>query len=152
MTIQYPIVNGNRHDYTSAEIKIKGKIIQGIKSINYSRTRSRTVVMGTSVDPLGKTKGTNEYKADFELYLAEFNELVLEAGAGYGDVYFDISVTWSANGFDTVTDEIIGCTFDTTDSSNAQGGDTIVRKIEINPIKIRFAGVDDLDTPLRNLA
>lgn len=146
--ISFPLVNGARHSFSSIELKINGQIFVGFKSINYSRTRSRTMVYGNSPDPLGKTRGTNEYKADCELYLAEFNAFKESLGAGYGDIAFDINVTYTENGFDTISDVIRGCTLDTTDSSNSQGNDPLVRKMELNPIKILFNGKDDLATPL----
>jgi hypothetical protein len=146
--IQYPLVNGVRHSFTSIELKINGDIYVGFKSINYSRNRGRTMVKGNSPDPLGKTRGENEYKADCELYLAEWNALQAKLGAGYGDVFFDITVTYNENGFDVITDTIKGCTLDTTDASNGQGSDPTVRKFELNPIKILFNGLDDMAVPL----
>lgn len=146
--IQYPLINGLRHSFSSIELKINGQIFVGFKSINYNRTRSRSMAYGNSPDPLGKTRGTNEYKADCELLLAEFHVFMSSLGAGYGDKAFDISVTYTENGFDTISDVIRGCTIDTTDSSNSQGTDPSVRKIELNPIKILFNGVDDLENPL----
>ena len=146
--IQYPLINGRRHSFASIELKLNGQIFIGFKSINYSRTRSRTMVYGTSPDPLGKTRGTNEYKADCELYLAEFQNFVNDLGSGYGDISFDITVTYSENGFDSICDVIKGCTLDSTDASNSQGTDATVRKMDLNPIKILFNGIEDLDVPL----
>lgn len=151
--IQYPLVNGARHSFVSIELSINGQIYVGFKEINYSRTRSRTVVMGNNADPIGKTRGTNEYKCDASLYLAEFNALTLDSLGGttngsYGDFFFTIFVTYSENGFDTIVDTIAGNTLDTTDASNSQGNDPTVRKVEFNPLKILFNGVDDNAFPL----
>jgi hypothetical protein len=147
--IQYPLANGNRHGGTvSIELKLAGTIFVGFTSINYTRTRSRTMVYGNSPDPIGKTRGTNEYKADCELYLAEFNAFQALLGPGYGDVFFEINVTYSENGFDTISDTIRGCTLDTTEASNAQGTDPTKRKFELNPTKILFNGIDDMAVPL----
>jgi len=143
--VAYPLVQGVRHGFSSIELKIAGQIFVGFKSINYSRKRSRSMVRGNHPDPLAKTRGENEYSADCELYLAEwllFKELL---GAGYGDVQFSIFVTYGENGFDTTTDELIGCTMDTTEASNAQGPDALVRKVELSTLKILFGGVEDLE-------
>ncbi len=146
--ISYPLINGVRHSFSSIELKLKGQIFVGFKSINYSRTRSRAFVRGNHPDPIGKTQGENEYSADCELYLAEWNKFQKDLGAGYGDLPFEVFVTYSANGFDTIQDVIRGCTMDSTEASNAQGPDASIRKFDMNPLKILFDGVDDVTTPL----
>ena len=146
--IQYPLINGIRHSFASIELKLNTQIYIGFKSVNYSRKRSRAQVRGNSPDPMGKTQGDNEYSADIEVYLAEWNQFQASLGPGYGDVFFQVLVTYSANGFDTVQDVINGCTIDSTEASNSQGPDPTVRKFDLAPLKILFNGVDDLLTPL----
>ena len=149
--IPYPLVNGVRHSFTSIELNLAGLIFRGFKSINYSRNRSRAMPYGNSPDPLGKTRGKNEYKADCELYLAEwhvFQQTLISLGSGYGDQPFFVLVTYGENWFDTIQDQLLGCTLDTTDASNSEGTDPTVRKSELNPIKVLFNGQDDLATPL----
>jgi hypothetical protein len=63
-------------------------------------------------------------------------------------VAFTVLVTYGENGFDTIVDELLGCTMDTTEASNSQGPDPLVRKVELNPLKIRFNQIDDLEFPL----
>jgi len=147
-TIPYPLVNGTRHSFSSIELKLNGNIFIGFKSINYSRTRSRSMVYGNSPDPIGKTQGTNEYSADVELYLAEWNQFMESIGPGYGDTFFQVLVTYSANGFDTIQDTINGCTIDGLEVSQSQGTDPLVRKFDMSPLKILFNGKDDLAVPL----
>ncbi len=146
--ISYPLINGVRHSFASIELKLKEQIFIGFKSVNYSRTRSRTKVRGNHPDPLGKTQGENDYSADIELYLAEWNLFQEQLGAGYGDVFFQVLVTYSANGFDTIQDVINGCTLDSTEASQQQGPDPLVRKFDLSPLKILFNGKDDVETPL----
>ncbi len=146
--IQYPLLNGVRHSFCSIELKLNNTIFIGFKSLNYNRTRSRGVVRGNHPDPLGKTRGDNEYEADCELYLAEWNMFQMSLGAGYGDVFFQIFATYSENGFDTIQDVINGCTIDSTEVSQSQGSDPLVRKFDLSPLKILYNGVDDMITPL----
>ncbi len=143
-----PLVRGVRHGFSSIELKMNGLLFVGFKSINYSRTRTRSQVRGNSPDPIAKTRGENDYKCDCEVYLAEWNLFQKQLKDGYGDVFFNILVTYGENGFDTISDEIIGCTMDTTESSNSQGPDALVRKMEFSPLKIKFDGIDDLAVPL----
>src|SRR5262249_47614835 len=144
---------GFRHGFASVNAVFKlpgGNSLEfrGFKTINYNRTRSRTKVMGNHVDPLGKTRGTNDYTCDAEVYLAEYMALIRQLGAGYGDKQFSIFVQMVEGGFDDIQDEILGCTLDTTDASNSQGTDPLVRKIDFNPTKILFDGIEDVDVPL----
>jgi hypothetical protein len=157
--IPVPLVNGVRHDWSSIELHIAGQIVIGRKSINYSRKRTRSMVEAGSPDPLGKTRGRNVYTADIELYLAEFNQLqdLLSQqaaaagginGGGYADVSFSVVVMYSENGFDQITDTILGCTLDSTEVGHGVSPDALSRKFEMNPIKILFNGKDDLIDPL----
>lgn len=157
--IAYPLINGVRHSFASTELKIvipgsSGIIVRGYTAFNYKRDRKRETVMGAHVDPLGKTIGENEYSADLELYLAEANYVVeqltnsLGGADGYGDVPFDILMTYLATGFDPIVDTIRGCTWDSNDANPAKGPAPLVRKVNLNPTKIIFNGSDDTGTPL----
>lgn len=148
----YPLVRGFRHGFSSITLVFAldgGKKIQMFcKSINYGRTRSRGLYEGNHPDPIAKTRGTNAYKGSVEIALAEYRLLVAEIGPGYGDKQFDTLVTYGEDGFTTVTDSLLSCTLDDDDASNAQGPDPLMRKIELNPLKILMAGVDDLLIPM----
>lgn len=149
--IPYPYINGVRHSFASVEFKFNGLIFTGIANMNYSRTRSRGLVRGNHPDPMGKTIGENEYSAEVELYVAEWNLFQASLGnkgKGYGDAFFTATCVYSANGFDMITDTILGCTMDTTEASLAKGVDGLSRKIQLNPLKILFNGLDDLAVPL----
>lgn len=148
----YPLIRGFRHGFSSITMKFKltgGVDIQMfVKSINYGRTRSRGLLMGNHPDPIAKTRGENAYEGAVEMALAEYRLLVAQLGPGYGDIVFDTLVTYGENGFETVTDELIGCTIDDDDASNSQGPDPLIRKLDLAPLKIRMAGVDDLLIPM----
>jgi len=155
--ISYPLVNGTRHSWASVEVKVAGQIFY-VTSVNYSRKRNRTIVRENHPDPTAKTRGSNEYSSDIEMLLSEFNSLqaalIQQANqqglnGGYGDVFFQVVVSYSENGLDTVTDSILGCTLDSTEASNSEGTDPTKRKFELNPLKILFNGQDDLATPLQ---
>lgn len=154
--INYPLVNGYRYSWVSIEIKVAGQIYYAT-SVNYSRKRNRTMVRANHPDPVAKTRGSNDYSADIEMLLSEFNALqaalISQANqqglnGGYGDVFFQVVVMYGENNLDTITDTIQGCTMDSTESSNAEGTDPSKRKFELSPLKILFGGQDDLATPL----
>lgn len=152
--IPYPLVNGVRHSFASIELKLDGQVFIGFKSISYSRKRDRGIVHGNHPDPIGKTRGKNTYEGSCELYLAEWQFFVtgVLGGAGYGDRFFDVLVTYSENGFDTIQDVIKGCTMDSTEGEGSEGTDALTRKVDLKPLKILFNGVDDLAVPLAGVA
>lgn len=153
--IPYALVNGARFAPVSCEIRLAfpaaglSLIVIGYKSIVYNRKRSRAYAKGQSVDPLGKTRGSNTYQASFEVHLPEYNALLSQLGDGYGDVFFNISCTYNESPLTVVTDQILGCTFDSTEANVDQtSDDPLYRMIELSPVKIKFRGLDDAAVPL----
>jgi hypothetical protein len=143
MGIQYPLINGNRHSFSSIEAKIAGQKFTGFKSINYSRERDRAYVWGTNADPIGKTRGKNTPSGDCELYLAEFEVFCKILGGGFGDKPFNVKVAYRESGFVVIQDVLLGCTLDSTEASNGDSTDASVRKFKLNPLKILWNGRDD---------
>lgn len=149
--LQYPSTSGPRTSFQHAELKIAGIPFVGFKKFDYSRTRSREMIYGANADPIGKSLGQNEYKASCEVYVPEWNnflDALALAGVGYGDQFFDVTITYNASGFAVFTDTLKGCSIDSTDAPNGQGTAALTRTFELNPLKILFGGNDDNDSPL----
>jgi hypothetical protein len=142
--LPFPLINGKFYQHSSVELRFGASTYQGVKAINYKRTRTREKVKANSIDPIGKTPGENDYDADVELYLPHFNLWVLSTGIGYGDVDMLAIVSYTANGLPTITDTILGCTIDTTECASAAGPAALTRKVSLSPTKILFNGVDDV--------
>ena len=148
--IQYPLINGFRHSFVSIKLKLDGDDCLAFKSLNYNSTRTRSQPYGRHPDPLGKTRGTNEYKADAEIYLAEFHKFLKDQlGPGYADKMFSIYVTHDEEGSDLIEDVITGCSIDSIDASHSQGTDATTRKLDFGPLKIIYSGVNDVVDPLQ---
>ena len=164
-SISYPLINGYRQSFVSTEVNFVQPSIgssaagqslslalRGYKSIKYSRKRTRAMLKGNSPDPLGKTRGENEYTCEAEYALEEFNAIQAALQGiqqGYGDVFFGLFVTHAEPGLDAVTDQILGCTLDDTENDSAQGPDATMRKMSFSPLKVLFNGIDDLEIPLQ---
>ena len=147
--ISYPDTVGFRAGFQSVILKIDGQEFTGFKSVEMSRTRSRGIVKGASADPLGKTRGSNEYKMSVEVYVAEFKAFMIDQfGAGYGDKLFSCEVDITENGYDTQTVQALGCTIDESTLSFAEGTDALTYAIEFNPVKVIFNKTDDNARPL----
>lgn len=147
--IAYPNITGFRAGFQSTILKINGQQFVGFKSVEGGRTRERTKVYGANADPIGKTRGKNDYKFSAEVYVAEFKAFMIDQfGAGYGDVSFACEVDITENGYDTQNYVIEGCTVDTSEFSFTEGTDALTQKVDFGPTKIIFNGVDDNARPL----
>lgn len=141
--ISYPTINGVSYSWASIEFKFAGAPIVAVQSIDYKITRERKVTYGTNVNPLRKTRGKIQYEAKAKILLPELNEFLAALGNAdptgnnaYGDVQFEVDVTYSENGFSTISDKIMFCTVDAVEQSSSEGVDEIVREINLNPLMI----------------
>lgn len=153
--LSYPLIDGVRHDWTSTETKVAGRIYIGMRNFKWSRKRTRGLIEGAHPDPLAKTKGTNKYTATCELPLAEWYQLKADLvelanarGIGYGDVLFTATNTFTAPNFDTRQVVCFGCSLDEETADDAQGPEGLMRKLDLNPLKVVDDGDDDT-TPLQ---
>lgn len=150
--ISYPFTGGSRHSPASAELRFGAPInaiVIGWTSIDYSAKLEPEMVYANHPDPIGRTLGRATYEASIEVYLAEFKQQLLDSlGAGWATQSFDITVTWTENGFDTFTDHIIGCRLLGYEQTISNDAAAIKRKVELKPLKILTNNVDMLAVPL----
>lgn len=152
--IAVPLINGAAPSFGHIQMEIAGlDFTGGFKSIKYKRERKRDKVMSNSPDPVAQTQGENTYTASAVVYwawwLALLRTVRAQIGPGYGDITFTTLVSYTPNGFDPSQDVILGCHFDSTDADQSAGTGPLERTIDLNPIKILFDGVDDLEEPLQ---
>ena len=153
MAIQYPLVQGVRMDPSSVELFFGAPIslIIMFVSISWKRTRSRTKVQLNHPDPVGKTRGKNEYDCSLELAIEEYNVIQRVLGPGYGDIPFQITLNITELGFDNQVVQVQNCTLD-EDDGDASGTNGLTRKIALNPTKILVNGLDDCAVPLGGIS
>ncbi len=149
MPLQYPLVNGVRHEWSSIEIKLDGQVYVGVKSISYDDKLEPTAVRGTHPKKIGRTRGVYDANGSIELYLAEatiFRRALAAkvGGNGYKEVAFDIVVSYGENDFDTITDEIIGCRIKSDAGGGSQGPDALVTKWDLDVMDILWDGISSL--------
>ena len=92
-----PSSNGVVRSFGHVRLSIAGlEFTGGFKSIDYSRTRKREMVMSNSPDPVGKTLGENKYECSAEVYYDWYMNLLLtleqQLGPGYGDQPFTLYI------------------------------------------------------------
>jgi hypothetical protein len=144
----YPQINGVRYDFSSVEINVNGRIVTGVKSINYKNTKKPGAVSGTSAQKNGRTRGKYEPEAGIEMYRQEADELRAALGNGYMEVAFDIVVHYADDGQPTVTDRIRGCLIADESFEGSEGSDALTVKFELDVIAVLPGGL----SPLRTLS
>jgi hypothetical protein len=145
--IPYPLVNGQRHSWSSIEARIAGQIVLGFTEINYSPTLEPGIVRGAGSLPIGMTRGNAEFDADFTILLEEFNNLVTILGERFMLVPFDIVVSYdeSDSGLSTIVDTIQNCRITKIEASNSSGTtDGTARKCTVKHIGILLNGVNPM--------
>lgn len=146
MTIDYPLVRGERHDFAAIEIEIDTPAgpqrFKGFKAVNYSVALEPGQVRGTGARKLGRTKGEATEEGSLEMYLAEWDELRAALGDGYMRKVFDVTVTYGPDGLPATTDTLVGCRIKKVDKSHSQGSDGLVAKLDLDIMKILENGLD----------
>jgi hypothetical protein len=154
--LPYPLVNGYAFSYASVELKFRlqtGLItVKGVKSCNYKSPRERAKLWGTHPAPYAKTMGKQDHEADVELYLAEAVNLVNSIGPGWGDIQFDMHVTYNTPGYPLITDVIKQCNLDSPEQSFTSGDPAaLTRKFTLAPLSILYNGNSLFSSPLGGL-
>jgi hypothetical protein len=148
--MDYPLVNGTRHEWSSIEVKVKGAIVIGLKEVAYNDKLEPTKVYGAHAQPLGRTRGVYLAEGSITLLLDEANTLIQALGDGFKETVFDITIAYSEGGA-TITDEMIGCRVKSVDQSLSQGADGTVRKFDLDVMYIVWNGKQSLQSPLKGL-
>jgi hypothetical protein len=151
--IQVPLTNGFVRSFGHVRLQIAGlEFTGGVKSIKRSRKREREMPYSNNPDPIGKTLGENKYECSAVVYYDWWANLLQTVqstlGPGYGDQPFTIFISYVGKNLTTYTDQVLNCTFDSTEADDQQGTAALTREINFNPTKILFNGIDDLEDPL----
>lgn len=150
--MDYPLINGTRHEWSSVEIKLRDDVYVGVKEIKYSDTLKGTKIKGTHPRALGRTRGDYECEGSIVLWFAEAAMFRKALGDGYKEVPFDIVVSYSEDGFDTIIDTIIGARIAKDEGGGSQGADGLSVSWDLDPMNILWNGVDSLKKPLEAVA
>ncbi len=147
MALQYPLINGHRHDFSSAEINVAGRFLNGIKSLDYGHSLEPGELRGNRAALIGRTRGKYGVDASIELYLAEYQELitVLSAtGGGYLEASFNITASYNEAGQALVTDYLIGVRLKKPSKSFNEGGDALSVRCDLHVMELREGGLNAL--------
>ncbi len=145
--ISYPMINGNRFDFSSVQFTIAGVTFNGVADVNYKHALKPGELRGTRSKMIGRTRGKYEASGDITLFKSEFQQLVTllgSQGLGYMETSFDIIVTYNELGNVPVTDTLVGCRITDDSDSGKEGGDPTQVKLELNIMYMLRNGVSPL--------
>lgn len=140
--LSYPLVNGNRFDFTSIEILIEGIPFRGVKSINYEDGTDGAKQYGTSARPLGRTRGKYDPSGSLEIFKEEANAIRLLLGNGWGEVSLTIVVAYAELAVSVPTvDKLFGCRVRKAADAHSQGAEGLTEKWDLDIMDITRNGV-----------
>lgn len=149
MSVQYPLINGVRHSWSSIEIKVRNQVIMGITKIDYSDKLTGAAVRGAGPRIIGWTRGIQENSGSFTILLEEFNTLIQALALinpAWKEVFFDIVVSYeeSRTGLSTIVDTLRGCRIDEVKvgTTEASSTDPTTRDLTLLVTSILWNGLD----------
>jgi hypothetical protein len=141
----FPLINGNRFDFTSIEIMINGVPYRGVKAIDYEDQLDPKKSYGTSARPLGRNRGPYDASGSLEIFREDWNSIapVLAAlgNGGIGEANFLVIAHYADFGAPTITDTLIGCRVKKITNSHAQGASELTVKLELDIMDINRNGL-----------
>lgn len=145
--MDFPLINGHRFSWASANFDFDGGEVIHIKELSYTHTLEPGEVRGTGSQKAGTTRG--EYNAEGSVTLTRegWDELRARLGNGYMEKRFRIIASYSEEGLDVQTDQLVGCRITSVENSPSQGTDGLEVSLELNITYILENGV----APLNNM-
>jgi hypothetical protein len=150
----FPLINGNRYDYSSVEILVNGVPYRGIKAIDYKDSLDPAKQYGTSARAVGRTRGKYDASGSFEIFKEDAVGLRVALAAlglgGYGESNFVVLVNYSeaslaGGGF--VSDVLSGCRVKDVTDTHAAGNEGITEKWTLDIMDVLRNGVSLLSIP-----
>lgn len=96
---------------------------------------------GTAAQKLARTTGEHDAEGGFTLPLEDWGELIATLGDGYGGVPFAITVTYSNEGQNLTTVELLGCRITGHSGGSESGGDPTMEEITLDIMEVKTNGL-----------
>lgn len=145
--IQYPLINGNRFDFSSVEVVAESVLFGGVKEITYTDSLEPGELRGNRSQLIGRTRGKYAVEASLTMFKSEFQQLITllgSKGVGYMEVAFTVVVSHSEPGNDVVTDTLLGCRIKKAEDQKQEGGEPLTVKAELHVMRLDRNGVTPL--------
>jgi hypothetical protein len=135
MSLEHPLINGFRYDWSSIELRTKNKRRKGFTEVSYTTSREHGKVGGAGDRRVGRTRGQVSDEASITMNAEDARELISELGADFGTKPFDVVVSYS-EGARTKTDTIRGACIKSVGNAHQRGSDGLVVKLDLDPMEI----------------
>ena len=151
-SIAYPLINGNRYDWSSIELKLAGQIYVGVKSLNFDEELTPGEVYGTHAQIIGRTRGELKVTGSFELYVADADIFIagLAALGGYLETRFNVGAQYLETPVSTAptTRDLLDCRVTKISEGHSQGSDALTTKFDIHVMRMLRNGAAPLSKML----
>ena len=105
----YPLINGNKYDWSSIEIDLgDAGIFTGVKELTFTHSLEPGEVRGTRAELLGRTRGEYSAEGTIVVWAEEYAEIITALGDGFMELSFSISATYSDTNVSVQTNRVFG--------------------------------------------
>ena len=148
----YPLTSGNKHDWSSVEIDVDGKIYTGVTELTYSDELKPGDVGGTNAQRLARTRGKYTAEGSMSMHTEDGHELMLAlsaGGVGFKEKIFGVTCMYSDPGTAVITDKLIACRITSTEGGGSDGGDPTAIKFGLDVMRVEWNGLSALTSMLK---
>jgi hypothetical protein len=138
-----PLILGHYWSFASIELAVvtpQGlQKITEIQAVNYAPSLEMGDVWGSRPQKLGRTRGQQNGEASIELLMPAWERLRQALGAsgvGYGELPFDVIVSYGEIGLPVKTDIIGGCRISRVEYANTVGVEASKVTLTLNVMRI----------------
>ena len=139
----YPLINGNKYDWSSVELDIgDAGIFTGVKEITFTHSLEPGVVRGTRAEMIGRTRGEYTAEGSMVVYAEEYSEIITALGDGYMEASFSITITYSATNVPVQVNRLIGCRITNVEGGGSQGTDPLEVSLDLSIFRVETGGLN----------
>ena len=120
----YPLIDGNKFDFSSVEWNYNGYIVTAVNEISYSQALTPGQVYGARSEVLAFTRGTLAAgEGSFSMPIQDASEFMTELGSGYREILLPCTVTYGSPNVATITDKLVACRITNDENSGSAGSE-----------------------------
>lgn len=138
----YPLINGNKYDYSSIEIDIDGTLFTGVKEISFTHGLEPGEVRGTRAELIGRTRGEYTAEGSMVVFSEEYAEIIAALGDGFMEKSFPITITYSDTNVPTQVNRLIGCRITSVEGGGSQGTDPLEVSLDLSVFRVETDGLN----------
>ena len=153
MGLAFPLINGNKFDFSSVEVRVNGVPFGGVKALDYTDTlEPGDVYSAGAAMRIGRTRGQYKAEGSLEMYKDDADKMMTALAAqgmgGFMEANFIVNADFSElPGAGIQVDVLSGCRVKKTSSTHQQGSDALTVKFDLDILYIIRNGKAPLSVP-----